>query len=342
MEFLTDSNGKVKLLFNDYVIKFDLCNFKCDYCLNIMEPKNTDIWVETKNELLEDKKIKDNVEIENLLADMLRNENVYSKENELGKRINKMLDHFEDIIDTPILRLSGGELFGIKNIEEFIKERGSKYEVVQIVTNGYYLSEELVGKLKECKNVHIHFSLDGHTLQMNNKRVKYLPTQERLLRNLEFLIENEIPVEINSVMSNCNTSDYLSFLDYLMKYENKIIVFPTPIRGKKLEEHQPDEESKKVFYKLVEQYDTYKNILPPKQYFEYLARFYQDGVRDGQCFLPQFCIQSLDDGVVTPCALCWTKQLGNLFVENLDEVQGRIGKDRVYNLLWQKRPRLEG
>lgn len=337
MDFLKDEKGKIKMLFNDYVIKFDVCNFRCDYCLNLLEPKNTDLWIDTKQKIIEEH---DHYK-RDILADELRDENVYECQNELGKRINRMLDSFEEIIDTPILRLSGGELFAIKNIEEFIEKRGRKYAVVQIVTNGYYLDEPLIARLKDCGNVHIHFSLDGHTLEMNQKRVKNQRVQERLLKNLDLLIQNNIPVEINSVMSNVNTKDYLHFLDYLLKYREKLVVFPSPIRGTELEKHQPDSESTWVFQKIADGYTKYSSILPPKQYFQRLDAFYREGSRKDQCFLPEFCIQSLDDGMLTPCALGWTKQLGNLFAEDLKTVQARIGRDKLYNLLCNKKIRMD-
>lgn len=337
MDFLKDEAGKIKMLFNDYVIKFDVCNFRCEYCLNLLEPKNTELWMDTKQKMIEEH---DHYK-RDILADELRNENVYECQNELGKRINRMLDSFEDIIDTPILRLSGGELFAIRNIEEFIEERGKRYAVVQIVTNGYYLDEKLIARLKKCGNVHIHFSLDGHTLEMNRKRVKNQQVQERLLQNLDMLIQNNIPVEVNSVMSNANTKDYLDFLDYLLRYEGKLTAFPSPIRGVELEEHQPDFESTQIFEKIADAYTNYSRILPPKQYFERLAVFYKDGNRKDQCFLPEFCIQSLDDGMLTPCALGWTKQLGNLFAEDLKTVQDRIGHDKLYKLLCSEKIRMD-
>ncbi|MDE6760173.1 MAG: radical SAM protein [Lachnospiraceae bacterium] len=337
MDFLKNEEGKIKMLFNDYVIKFDVCNFRCDYCLNLLEPKNTELWMDTKQKMIEEH---DHYK-RDILADELRNENVYECQNELGKRINRMLDSFEEIIDTPILRLSGGELFAIRNIEEFIVERGEKYAVVQIVTNGYYLDEKLIARLKNCGNVHIHFSLDGHTLEMNQKRVKNWQVQERLLGNLDMLIQNDIPVEINSVMSNANTKDYPEFLDYLLRYEDKLVAFPSPIRGVALEEHQPDFVSTRVFEKVADDYTKYSRILPPKQYFERLAAFYRDGIRKDQCVLPEFCIQSLDDGMITPCALGWTRQLGNLFAEDLKTVQDRIGHDKLYKLLCGEKIRMD-
>ena len=80
MDFLKDEAGKIKMLFNDYVIKFDVCNFRCDYCLNLLEPKNTELWIDTQQKIIEEH---DHYK-RDILADKLRDENVYECQNELG------------------------------------------------------------------------------------------------------------------------------------------------------------------------------------------------------------------------------------------------------------------
>jgi len=318
---------KVMLVFNDFVVKYDVCNFKCDYCLNQMKPDQTDIWKSTEKVLFLDEK-----QVEEL---------IYSDNSSLGVRMNKIVSSFQQNIDSAILRISGGEILGIKNIEKFIEKFSSEFEVIQIVTNGYFLTKDMVNKLGALGNVQLHYSLDGHNLKLNGYRVKSLEIQNRLMNNLEHAVAAGIAIEIGSVLTTANTKNFVEFLEYLLIYEYKLRVHPSPVRGEQLKHFYPDKESIKSFSQILNNYDRFTNILPPIAYMQQLIKFMADNERVLQCHLPKAAIQTVDKGSLTPCPNGWTLQMGNLLYEDSTDISMRIGREKIYNLLLQERPRLK-
>ena len=318
---------KKKLVFNDYVVFFDKCNFRCDYCLNKLRPNETDIWKQTEQDVSKE------------VTTVCGKELVY--EGDVKDIIERTVNQINEDIDTPILRISGGEILAIKNIEEFFEKYHEKYEVIQIVTNGYYLVPTMVEKLKKLGNIHIHFSLDGHTLELNYYRVKTQVVQERLVNNLKACIDARLNVEISSVLTNQNTMHFASFLDYLLRYSNKLIVLPAPVRGGDFVQYFPTKEDVAGFYIVLDKYEQYRSILPPKRYIIELINFMEGKLRGTACHVPRVAIQSIENGAITPCPNGWTLQLGNVLAENRGEIAEKIGNSSIYNVLLQKRPRIK-
>lgn len=318
--------SKCKLLFNDYVCFFDKCNFRCDYCLNKLKPNETEIWKQT-DQSVEEKHL------------FMRGRQL-SYDSETKKMMDKTVDRFSEIIDTPILRISGGEILAIKDIEKFIEKYHEKYAVVQIVTNGFFLVPALIERFRKLNNIHIHLSLDGHTLEMNKKRVKSQEIQDRLLDNLEACVDSGLNIEIGSVLTNQNTKEFSTYLDYLMKYKNKITVLPSPVRGNDFVQYFPSKEDVLGFHRVLDNYDKYSSILPPKVYIRELIEFLERKKRGTACHIPRVAIQSVENGSITPCPNGWTLQLGNVNAENYEEITYKIGSESIYDILLQKRPRL--
>lgn len=325
---VTGSDNRVSMIFNDCVVSPLICNFKCDYCLNTMNPYKKESW---RSETNDNQKSVEQWNKEKL---------IYKENTDLKCRVDKMFNNFSSIIDSTILRISGGEILNIKNVIELFHQQSLNYEVLQIVTNGYCLTEEMVSELKKIPNCHIHMSLDGHNLELNGHRLKTQAQQERLMENLDRIIRSGFPVEIGSVLTKRNTKKYSEFLEYLLKYDRKVKVHPSVVRGDTLTDFIPTEEDIEKFSHILDNFDRYKSILPPKAYLEQLILFMKEGKRVLRCHIPKLAIQSIDDGVLTSCPNYWSAQIGNIFDEDLDEVKDRIGKIKLYNLYLQKRPRL--
>lgn len=316
------------LLFNDFVVQYNHCNFACEYCLNKLKPDETDIWKATNSF-----HIPSYSELKSSISE-------YS--GILKQNIIKTMSNCRKAIDTPILRLSGGEILGIKGIKQLLKEACEQYHIVQIVTNGYYLDYNMSEYLKSLKKIHIHFSVDGHTNTLNYYRVKDYSIQRLLMENLHNCIVLGIPVEISSVLTNRNTKEYETFLQYLMQYsENTLKVFPAPVRGMHSAQYFPTINDIEQFSLIMQRYEQYKKLLPPKAYMDNLLDFLFTREKRSRCCVPLAAIQSLDNGTLTACPNGWTSQITNVCFDDTLSVIKKIEKENIYSIFTQKRPRLK-
>lgn len=318
--------GKILHILNDFVVKEEVCNLSCDYCLtegaNLKESHQFTRENGKLNFIL--KEIKDNL--------------IYKEGYEIKDTIDKIVQIYLNNFDAPIFKISGGEVLLIDNIVELIKSQSKHYEVVQILTNGTLINEELVIKFKEILNINIQLSLDGHTLDMNFCRVKTEKQNQRLLNILDMLVKNDITTEIYCVLSKVNI-DYLpSFVEYLIdKYGNKVHLALFPVRQGAAKHFLPDVEKLDGLEKVVYNYDKYKSILPPLPYLVEIYDYLKTRRRKSRCYVPLTMFQDFDDGIVTPCPNCWTVNIGN-FNSDVNNVIGNIGKHKIYELMTAQPP----
>lgn len=312
MPFLA-KNGRIELLFNDFVINKNVCNLRCKYCLSNEAPD----WINSSMKILE-----------------------YKECDEWSNMLNKVVRSYNEIFDARILRISGGELFLIKNIEEFINICGQQYEAVQIITNGCFITEERLLRLKNIKNCCIHFSLDGHTESLNSYRTTNPYTLKEILNNIDTAAKMGFYVEIGTVLNNMNTSNYLEFVKYI--HENcsgHIKMYPFPVRGKIAETLFPKEKDVECFKTVIDQYKTFSNVLAPKAYLLEVYEILTKRKRTQQCFMPFVSIQLFDDGSLSPCPNSWSVNMANVL--NDRDVKFKILNEKIYRLFLQKRPRIK-
>jgi len=307
-------NNKKKIVFNDFVVKPEICNFSCDYCLSNEAPK----WIDMNNK-----------------SDAL----CYGKTTELGKKLDSVIERIDNAIDASILRISGGELFALKNITDFLLER-TNYETIQVITNGYFLTENILSELKKIPNCNIHISLDGHDLRLNGLRVKKESVQQRLLNNLNCAVEMGFHVEIGSVLSTANTAYFDEFLDYLMKYENKVTVYPFPVRGSITSKFFPSKDAVESFSLILENYDKYKGVLAHKSFIEQCVFLLEGKKKKLRCHIPALSIQSFDNGNITSCPNSWSSMIGNVNEISKEEMWERMQNDRMAKLFLQPSPKI--
>lgn len=96
----------------------------------------------------------------------------------------------------------------IRNLEELIERESQYYECVQLLTNGLLLNKQNIARLATVKNLNVQLSMDGHTLEMNQCRLKSETLNEKLLQNLDMLINNNIVTEIYCVLSKVNIEKF--------------------------------------------------------------------------------------------------------------------------------------
>lgn len=301
---------------NDLVVKEDICNMNCKYCLT------------------ETSKFKDNESVK-----AQRNSLVYAYGSELQKNMDTVTESIFNAFGISVLKISGGEILLIKGIMDYIRRHAPKYKKVQLLTNGMLLTSDLLNQLKEIENICIQISLDHHTIEGNEYRTPTPDKLQRILDNLDCAVQSGIPIEINCVLHDKNTHRLCGFADYLTKYKGHVTLFPFPVRGKNKYEFYPKENQLCGIEELINQYAKYQEILPPKAYLESLLQFLQTGKRDIPCIFPQIAIGSFDDGNITPCANFWFTSLGNVLNEDPHSVFEKVNTDRIYNVLTHDRHR---
>lgn len=311
---MKNENNKYELLINDYVINPELCNFKCNYCLSNHSP----VW------------ISDFDGSQKKLSQYL-----------LGEQVEKTLMHFDEVFDYPILRISGGEILIYSDFLDFLDQCSKKYEAVQVLTNGYFLSAEIVDHMNALGNIYVHISLDGHLYEMNSYRVKSLKQHQRLMSNLEYALESNLKIEIGSVLTDRNTANYVSFLDYLNGFDNKVVVYPFPVRGETLEQFVADEKSAACFSEILEKYEDYLEILPPRSFMNHVVSNILGNDRVFSCHLPKTTIQTFNSGDVTPCLNLWMNKVGNIHTDSKMTIHNEIQNQNIYKIFNQNRPRLK-
>lgn len=278
-------------IYQDQRIAEEFCNFKCEYCGGLC-PRNEYIarkddkgdfkvpneWYEMINKMPE--------EVKKYFNYGINFENYYKLSSDIMKST-------KNIMETDILKLSGGELTLNPNLCDFVNSIHENYLSIQILSNGYNLKKEDIKKYKEMKNVNFQISLDGVTPESNYSKSHSKIITSTVLKNIDFILENNIGIEINCVLTKYNTDKFIEFLERFKTAKNFIVV-PRPVRGISRQTIDFSKSQIEVFEKtIINNYYKYSNILPPLQYFERLIDMMKNGKRNFYCYIP-FFVQSID------------------------------------------------
>jgi hypothetical protein len=158
--------------------------------------------------------------------------------------------------------------------------------MTQLLTNGTVLSEALLDTLQQAKDrVVVCVSLDGHTVTMNRMRESSSGMKDSTLRtilgHISSLVTAEIPVEIQTVLSDANCEYLASYLDFVLdSYPTcNLMVSIFPVRP------LPAGIRLGSLERVIMNFDKYRKILPSK---EYMVGLYHSVSmkRKGPCNVP--------------------------------------------------------
>lgn len=268
---------KMDYIINDYVFLENICNLNCHYCHIKKSP-----YERLNSELVIDG----------------RRTNI----NDILIHTDNILRRFTTIINSPILKISGGEITIIPEIIDIIKKYSNIYEVIQILTNNYLVTPDFYDAINSLNNVHIQVSLDGHLFKMNRYRFLNEIQFNRSFQNLERLIKDyDIPLEINCVITDANCKYIKDYIEWLCKFNRidlKLNLFPVNNYQKLL----PSKEYISVLEDVILNYDNYSSILLPYIYMKELLNFMRRGKRQSNCLVPYAVIGTYDSGKLDICA----------------------------------------
>ena len=316
-------NARIPQLVHDLVIEAHRCNFHCQYCLVAEAPSE---FRTDRQELLPKQ------ENPQLLA--------YEEGSALKRMLDPVLEHYRQVFDAPILKISGGEAFLIAGLDALVARSMNVYESVQILTNGSLFSESTLRRLALLNGVHLQISLDGHRYEMNQLRVASPQHHACLLRNLDEAVHAGLPVEIFCVVHRYNAAALAEFADFLLqRFDGAVGLTPFPVRGAVGMRFVPDAGQDIGLVRLMEEFDRYGQILPAKAYLLAMHEIvFKRQPRQLGCVIPRIMLQSFHDGRVTPCPYSWLEEIGSL-ANDPDRLAAIFGKTAGYRVRGMNPPR---
>jgi MoaA/NifB/PqqE/SkfB family radical SAM enzyme len=308
------------LLGNDLVINEDSCNLSCNYCLT------------GQSNLKEGHRLK-------LIFDPPKRD-TYTPGAELEHRVNTVADRLRSRFEMPLLKVTGGEIFLVKGIMDFLRRESPNYEVLVVQTNGVLVNEDHLAQLREIGNVVLQVSLDSHLFHGNSYRVQKQNLHDKVVRAISAILDSGLPCEVYGVLNDRSVTELADFAAWLGTFKNPPVFFPFPIRGPDAEEFKVREDQVHLLDEFVDRYEEFSSALPPKAYFNRLLSFYHEGKRTFRCHLPRLVVSTFSDGVVTPCPNIWFSDMGKVLDEDWTEVLDKVGETGMYKALLAERPRL--
>jgi MoaA/NifB/PqqE/SkfB family radical SAM enzyme len=309
------------LLANDLVIKEDNCNLSCEYCLtgqsNFKQGHSEQLIFQPPRRTL------------------------YSPESELGLRLGRIAAAAGTDLQLPIIKVTGGEIFLVRGIMEFLAHLSTHFATVVVQTNGMLLDAPKVAEMKRWGNACLQISLDAVSFEGNSYRSPTPELHEKMMGRMYETLDAGIPTEIYCVLNDRSLPHLEDTLRSLRRYESHVVVHPFPVRGPENGRFFPRAKQVETLRRIMENFDEYASMLPPKAYFARLLRFFAEGGREFRCHLPRFAFSTFDDGVLTSCPNIWFNKVGNVLEEDPREVTDRISEIPFHQLLLAPKPRLD-
>ena len=308
---------KTDVLITNIIIKPMQCDSFCKYCYLKRNPKNTE-FIEP-----------------------------YAYEGILKDNIRGILEFSKAYFNCPMIKICGGEVFLISNLKELVQELLGYYPYVLIQTNGKHFTEENMKWIIDLKRVFIQISLDGHTVEMNEYRSFNKGSLKNLLYAIETLRRNNVYVELISVLNNLNTRCYDEFLDYLYQLpsgdiKNSFKVTPIYLIDN-TEKYRAAKEDNETIERIINQYNKYKHMLPPKQYIKLILKLMRGERLKYKCHNSMVSLNFTDDGKIKACTNILPEDVlnvGDIFTDNHEALVAKFGKTKFQKLLLNTEKRL--
>ena len=281
---------KPKAIYQDQRIAEEFCNFKCEYCGGFYPDDYSISKDELGNLKLPKEWYKKINKYPNVIKNYFKEERTLEQFYYLSKDI---MNKTSLLIDSDILKISGGELTLYSQLCDFVDSIHNKYISIQILSNGFNLDNNDILRYKKMGNISFQISIDGVTPKSNYSKTHSEFITKKVLENIKLLLKNNIGVEINCVLTKYNTNTFIDFLEYFKDAKNFIVV-PRPVRGEPRKIIDFSKQQVREFEKhVMDNYEKYKQILPPKKYLERLINIMKTKKRKFNCYIP-FFVQSID------------------------------------------------
>lgn len=177
---MTKSNKPIAI-YQDQRIAEEWCNFRCEYCEG---------FCPTEYSLRKDEN--GNLHVAEGWYDMIAKMPESVKKffasgrgfKEFYDVATAVMNESKKVMDTDILKISGGELTVNPNLCNYVETLHNQYKMVQILSNGSNIKSEEIERYKRMENVTFQISLDGVTAEANYSKSHSSFMTKKLLKLL--------------------------------------------------------------------------------------------------------------------------------------------------------------
>jgi len=186
-----------------------------------------------------------------------------------------------------------------------------------LMTNGTNISSKLIREIAMKPGVVFELSIDGCTYESNYLRTPVNAQFEKAMASLK-VASSTAPVQVNCVLTPGSITSLEKFCDHLImlkdRYPLKLIPFPVrPFRGMSISRFKLGKSDLKVIERLsTEDYEQYREILPPKAYLRGLIEFIKNGKQGHACHIPKLSLFIRAGGTVLWCGCGGSRTYGNI------------------------------
>lgn len=213
---------------------------------------------------------------------------------------------------TLYVTLSGGEPLLIKNILDYVSDAKSKIPVVNLVTNGYLMTEEIARGLARARLDSLSVSIDA--LEESHDAIRGMcGAFNRALGAID-LVKQHAPqtaITVNTVISLWNLEDIPALVELTAKlglrHKFQPVYAHPDFVGQSAQYNvektgEIDIAKVKALVNLLKS----KNNVANSAYFldclpDYFTKAYTKAIFNQDCIYPSFCCEFLQDGLMYPC-----------------------------------------
>ena len=204
---MTKSNKPIAI-YQDQRIAEEWCNFRCEYCEGFC-PTEYSLRKDENGNLHVAEEWYDKIEkMPESVKKFFANGRGFKEFYDVATAV---MNESKKVMDTDILKISGGELTVNPNLCNYVETLHNQYKMVQILSNGSNIKSEEIERYKRMGNVTFQISLDGVTAEANYSKSHSSFMTKKVVETIDELLNNGIGVEINCVLTKYNTDKFRTF-----------------------------------------------------------------------------------------------------------------------------------
>lgn len=301
-------------MYVDFTLFENICNLKCEYCRGSYSYDKLERRVSNDICLSEDS-YRSLLRIPSFRkVHFFKGSRCYVPISFVSKQANRIIQLIARFSRVDQLKISGGEITLFPEvIDSILKNRPNNCQL-KLLTNGIPSSiYRFLDWKKYYNNLIVQISLDGICQDSNSLRTKKIGHIQKVRSLIIELSNNKTLVEVNSVLTRQSIDDYFKMIKWLSSIDNKIIIYPRPVRNIAYDLIFPTEAQITTFIERLHKLNTQERRM-------FISDAYIDALcsallRQGKnsCRVPNNVLAINLFGDINCCTIGGTPSIGNIY-----------------------------